>query len=210
VPWHGDVTDLKQRGFVLVYAALAVWTAVVLADLFQRLAAPRAVSAALLVITAIAVVAVPIRFASSLGAPRLAWSGSFFDAAIDRNLIAVADYLRRSAAGPDVMAIAHPVADEMLTEDITRISALSGLPVYLSRAGVLSVQNPRIAAVVRERFAALDRIDQEVDPATALAEIRNLGIRWFVVDAEHPPRWGAPEGSAAFKAGRWLVYRTDP
>ncbi len=69
VPWGGDVGELKQRGFVLVYAVLAVWTALALTGLTRQLRVSRALAGPLLGLVAVAAVAGPAWFSETLAGP---------------------------------------------------------------------------------------------------------------------------------------------
>jgi hypothetical protein len=208
-PWGGDYTELKQRGFVFVYAILALWSAFAIVSVIAACRPSRAIMAGLLCIAATAGVVIPARFAPALSQPRFTWSGQFFNTPVDRQLVAVGDRLRSEMRPDDVFAIDQPNVKESLAEDATRLSAITGIPVFVSRAAILSSRDSAMASVVRHRLDELVHLERETDVLAARAQLRRLGLRWFLVGGGRTPDWDPERQNIDFRYGEWLVYRTD-
>lgn len=206
VPWHGDVTDLKQRGFVVVYDVLAIWTALALVGIARWLQMPRLAAQPILGLIAAAAVACPAIFADALAGPHLAWAGALYGTSVDLGLVSVADYIRHNERRGDVFAMDKTDPQEVLTDDATRLSSLTGMPAFVSRAGILSDRSPTYARIIRERTKALADVNSEKDVIGATTRLNGLGVRWFLVGGGRKPMWDPDGRFASFRAGSWLVY----
>ena len=62
--------------------------------------------------------------------------------------------------------------------------------------------------MAEERYAALQAVARETQASAALARLRALGIRWYVVTDGRGPAWDRQRRLAAFANGKVAVYRT--
>ena len=206
---HGDVTDIKHRGFVLVYAALAVGCADAVVRMTAWLSQGRPTPPrVLLAAAAIASVIVPAYRASSWARPQMDWADQHYNKAVDSNLLGLAERIRELRQPGDVLAMAKPAPRELLAEDATIASSLAAVPVYVSRSGIHQLSGARLAATVADRLAWTEAFNALPTYVQAQAEARRVGIRWLLARSGET-QWD-PEGAEAFaKAGQWRLYRFD-
>jgi hypothetical protein len=142
-----------------------------------------------------------------MSAPRFAWAEICFNTAIDPALLAVAEHMRARAASGDVLALDRPDTETVLQDQATVITALTGIPAFVSRPKVYSLNSDRVAQLVRQRLLLLESVAHAGSYEAAAALLGQAGIRWYV--AARPPQWDPAGARAAFKAGAWLLFRFD-
>jgi hypothetical protein len=203
---NGDATELTHRPFVLLYAVVAVWTC---ARFVSWLAAQRGRFRAI------------SGWLSLLGAAAFAIVGSLFftvgDARWDEfhrltpGLPQAAHYIRARALPGDTLAVQglDPGPWSRAADPAVQLVSLTAVPAYLSRPYVHTVRGGAIKAIAERRYAELERVAAATTRADAASELRNLGIRWYVVPGSAGPRWDAGRRHAAFVAGQVAVYRID-
>jgi hypothetical protein len=204
VPPHGDATEFTQRPFVLVYAVFAVWTAAGFAGWLslyglrqRRVWLPLLIAAALTVMWALL---------STMGDWR--W--------VDRHEIAkglpqAASYLRSRSQPGDLLA-APGLSTSFVPADLpVQLVAMSGVPAYLSRPFIHMAYGGARAQTALPRYIALRAIERETSADTALARLRALGIRWYVVAEtdRSGPRWDPERRRAVFVDRMVAVYATQ-
>lgn len=200
-PWHGDPSDLIHRPFVLLYGACAIWTLGLLIRGVEARAWPA--------LAAVVAVAVPAMFAAAgeMAKPKFRWGE--FDAAVrvPPGLVESADFMRRNAAPGDIFAAAGLKLDYATFDLATQLCALSGMPAYLSRPYFEMIKEAPRKELVAQRFAALQKIEESADYASAMQRLAERKVRWYVVNGEGP-RWDPQRSRAAFKSGTVALYRT--
>jgi hypothetical protein len=204
---HGDPTELNQRPFILLYAVLAVWTAV--GFLRWLSAGAEASRRTWLVLLLAAGIGFPLIWphAVQLGSqPRFKWGWQYYVVEPTPGVPQAAAFMRAHAQAGDVFAAPSPGLGVTTTDTATDLVALTGMPAYLSRPYRQISRGGRRAETARERHAGLERIAGERDAATALAALRAMGIRWYVVAGDAGPLWDPQRRQAAFVAGHMTVY----
>jgi hypothetical protein len=200
-PWHGDPSDLIHRPFVLVYGACAIWTLALLIRGMETRIWPA--------LAAIVALAVPAMFAAAgeMAKPKFRWSE--FDAAVrvPAGLVEAADFMRRNAAPGDIFAAAGLKLGYATFDLSTQLCALSGMPAYLSRPYFEMIKDAPRKALVAERFAALQEVEESADYDGAMRRLAERKVRWYVVYGAGP-RWDPQRSRAAFSAGALALYRT--
>jgi hypothetical protein len=201
VPPHGDATEFTQRHFVLVYAVFAVWTAAGFAAWIDRQGgiSQRRVWLPLLVAAAFTVLWV----LSTVRDWRWAYAYK-----VAEGLPQAASYVRRHSARGDVLA-APGLSTSLVTTDVAvQLTAMSGVPAYLSRPFMLTANGGQRGQVALQRYVALRAVERETNADAALARLRSLGIRWYVV-AERDrrgPAWDPQRKRAVFVDRMVAVY----
>ena len=206
-PWHGEVTDLIHRPFVLLYAACAIWTVCLLLRVLATRAAPaRRLWPALLAAALLALPAIVAGGAEKMARPKFRWGE--FDAAapVPSGLVEAAAFLRRQAAVGDIFAAAGLSAGNATFDLSTQLCALSGMPAYLSRPHFEMIKEAPRKAVAAARLAALAEVDRLTDYAQAMQSLQRLRVQWYVVAGEKGPRWDPQRRRAAFSAGNVALY----
>jgi hypothetical protein len=122
-------------------------------------------------------------------------------------LPAAARYLRSHSHPGDALAVAGLWMGRSFMDDAVRLVGMTGIPAYLSAPFTQSTLGGR-AAEVAERHRALLRVAEETEMAAALARLRALGVRWYVVLHEDSPRWDPGRRNAVFVEGKTAVYAT--
>ncbi len=204
VPPHGDATEFTQRPFVLVYAVFAVWTAAGFAGWLslyglrqRRVWLPLLIAAALTVMWALVYTAGDWRWV--------------YRYKVAEGLPQAASYLRSRAQPGDLLA-APGLSTSFVPADLpVQLVAMSGVPAYLSRPFMHMVYGGVRAQTALPRYIALRAIERETSAETALARLRALGIRWYVVAEtdRSGPRWDPERRRAVFVDRMVAVYATQ-
>ncbi len=205
VPGHGDSTEFTQRPFVLVYAVFAVWTAAGFAGwlALQGGVRRRRVWLPLLIAAAFTVMWVLL---STVADYR--WRETH---KLAEGVPQAATYLR-SRSQPGELLATQGLDTGLVTTDLAiQLVGMTGLPAYLSRPFIhTSFGGPR-ARIAEQRYVALRAVERETSADAALARLRALGIRWYVVaeSDQRGPRWDPQRRQAAFVERMVAVYSTE-
>ena len=204
VPPHGDATEFTQRPFVLVYAVFAVWTAAGFAGWLSlhglrqcRVWLPLLIAAALTVMWALLY---------TVGDWRWVYRHQLAE-----GLPQAASYLRSRSQPGDLLA-APGLSTLFVPADLpVQLVAMSGVPAYLSRPFIHMAYGGVRAHTALARYIALRAIERETSAETALARLRALGIRWYVVAEtdRSGPRWDSERRRAVFVDRMVAVYATQ-
>jgi hypothetical protein len=206
IPWNGDATELTQRPFVLVYAVVAIWTAAVFVE--------RVSFRWMLALTGAAVVAMWPHSGLWGEAPKFSWGWNYYARAITPGLAQAAAFLRKEGKPGDEFAVQRLEPGWMPslrpgwvpTDAAVELTALSGMPAYIARPYIHIAQGGERQWVAQERYAALEAVARETQASAALARLRGLGIRWYVVMDGRGPAWDPQRLLAVFRDRRVAVY----
>jgi len=200
IPANGDPTELTQRPFVLVYAAIAVWTCAVLAERLSFRRVLCASGAALILLWP----------QSGLWSefPKFSWGWNYYARSVTPGLLQAATFLRAQGKPGDVFAAQGLQGGWVPTDIAVELTALSGMPAYLARPYIHEGQGIERHWVAQARLAALQSIARETQAAKALARLGELGVHWHVVAGDRGPAWDPDRQLAAFTQGKVAVYRT--
>ena len=212
-PFHHDATDLIQRPSVLLYAATAIWTLALLVRWLSRhgmhgagrMWQTMAIAAAL---------TLPVMWisAADLAAPKFAWARRFaaYGHLVERELLQAAAFIRGRSHPGDTLATSGLSSGYVAVDPPTVLVALSATPSYLARPWVHLFQGRARADVARTRFNALTAIEQTPDRDTALQQLREIKVRWYVATAFGAPSWDPGHRLSAFARGNIAVYDALP
>lgn len=205
---YRDPTEFTVRPFVLLYAAVAVWTVCVfvraLASRFER--GHMRAWAGLLVAS---VVALPLVWhaTGTMGRlPKFYWGWHYFSQKIEPGLVRSAAFLRQSAGRGDVFAVRGLKLGWNATDWAIQLVSLSGMAAYLAYPHAHIAEGGKRGKAALQRYTELARIDRAQSPAQAIAALRALGIDWYVVAGGEGPPWDRDRRHAAFVDGRVSVY----
>jgi hypothetical protein len=198
IPSNGDATELTQRPFVLVYAVVAIWTMAVLVERVSYRWVLGASGAAF----------VALWPHSGLWAelPKLSWGWNYYARAIAPGLAQAAAFLRKEGKPGDEFAVQRLEPGWVPTDAAVELTALSGMPAYIARPYIHIAQGGERQWVAQERYAALEALARETQASAALARLRGLGIRWYVVMDGRGPAWDPQRLLAVFRDRRVVVY----
>lgn len=204
---HRDSTEFTVRPFVLVYAAVAVWTACLLCRAFalrwpQR--APhawRTLFGASLLGVALAWPGTP-----AMGLPKFDWGWQFYPQRIDAGLTQAGRYLREHGRPGQVFAVRGLELKWAPTDPAVQLISLSGMPAYLSYTSAHAIESPSRGKIALERYAGLARLEHAPSAAAALDELRALGIDWYVVIGWSGPPWDRERRQARFFEHNVALY----
>jgi hypothetical protein len=198
IPPHGDATELTQRPFVLVYAVVAIWTVAVFVERVPfrwMLAASGAAFVALW------------PHSGLLGElPKFSWGWNYYARALTPGVVRTAAFLRKEGKPGDEFAVQGLQPGWVPTDVATELAALSGMPAYIARPYIHMAQGGERALVAQERYGALVAVARETRAPAALARLRRLGIRWYVVADGRGPAWDPERQFAVFRDRRVVVY----
>jgi len=208
-PSHQDSTDLIHRPSVLLYAAIAVWTAALFVRWLARQGKHDANRLWQTLVVA-AVLALPAMWltASDLAAPKFSWArrSASFGFPVEPGLAEAAKYVRSHSRPGEIFATSVDTKAYVTVDPATVLAALSGTPAYVARPWVHLAQGGKRAAIASERFNALLAIGRLSDRQTALQRLRALNVRWYVATAYGTPAWDPRHESADFARGNVAVY----
>lgn len=205
IPAHGDSTEFTQRPFVLVYAVFAVWTAAGVAGWLalqgglrrRRVWLPLLLAAAFTVIWILVFTVRDWR-----------WSQTYKPA---EGLAQAASYVRSRSQPGDLLATQGLDTVPVTTDLAIQLAGMTGVPAYLSRPFIHISAGGSRARIAEQRYVALRAVERETSAEAALARLRALGIRWYVVAEtdRSGPRWDPARRRAVFVDRMVAVYATQ-
>jgi hypothetical protein len=205
VPANHGVTEFTQRSFVLVYAALAIWTAAGFARWLalhggigrRQVWLPLLIGACAVVMWALL---------STVRDSRWAYSYELAE-----GLPGAATFVRARSGPGDVLAT-NDVDINFVHRDVAvELVSMTGVPAYLARPFTWINPGGERAVTALARYDALRGIARAETTEAALAGLRSLGIRWYVfVDrGRRGPRWDPERRHAVFVDRVVAVYVTQ-
>lgn len=203
-PFNNDLTEFRQRGFVLVVAVLLCWDAKWLALLVERRVAVWPLGLA-----AVAALVVTWTNVAVWKAPRMAWAQSFREMHVAPGIIAAADWLRVHSGPGTVFTVATLDPNGRLYDDATGIMGLSGDAAWVSRLPIQHVAGPVLRAAVDARMMILARLAAAPDFAIARDMLGKQGVSFYIVLGPNGPTWDPAGAQAVFRSAGCFVYRTD-
>jgi hypothetical protein len=204
VPAHGDATEFTQRPFALVYAVFAVWTAAGFAGWLalhglrqRRVWLPLLIAAALTVMWGLLYTVRDWRWAYSYK--------------VAQGLPQAASYLRSRTQAGELFAVQGLRTALATTDPAVQLVAMSGVPAYLTRPFIHIAAGGARAQIALTRYIALRAVEREASADAALARLRSLGVRWYVVAEKdgRGPRWDPERRRAVFVDRMVAVYATQ-
>ncbi len=206
VLFNGDATDLIHRPFVLLYAAVAIWTPCLLLRVLALRIDPATKVWPALVLAAIIALPAVSSGAAAMMHPKFRWGQHYAAMRVPSGLVQAAAFMRKHAAAGDVFATAGPTTAYATIDLPAQVCALSGMPAYLARPFLeMSKDGPR-RRVAATRLAQLRAIDAAPGYDAAMGMLRAIDVRWFVVAGGSGPRWDPARKRAAFVAGSVALY----
>jgi hypothetical protein len=203
IPFHGDASDFRQRGFLLVVVALLAWNA-----RWTCLLWPRPIPVRLAALAACAALVVTQGFVATWKLPRMGWSKTFVSMPISSDMQDAATWLRAHSGHGTAFAVSRPDPTADLIDDATILSGLSGDAAWLSRPA-LSVRAGGLRAFAAEhRLRTLSAAATAPSRDAAMAMLRPYRVAFYVVNAPSGPAWDPERRGAAFKASEIAIYET--
>jgi hypothetical protein len=205
-PW-GDFTEYQHRPFVVLYSAVAIWTA---ANIVRAL--PWSHTSRLWAGAGWSSVVLAAAYLSQMGnidpaSPRPAWAKPYYRTPLDFSVLAAARYIGAAAQAGDTVAVGPVEATATLVDRAAQLASLSNVPTYLARPARQAIQDARRGPVARERLAFLHRIETEVDFKVASQALRERGITWYVWLGDAGPPFDPERRHAITFYVRSPVYR---
>lgn len=202
VPPHGDATEFTQRPFVLVYAAIAVWTGAGFAAWALSRGGLRdsRVRLALAVVAALTVMGVLLYTVRDWR-----WSYRY---KVAEGLPHAAAFVRSRSAPGDLIA-AQGLNPGLVTTDLAvQLVSMTGVPAYLARPFMHTARGGIHGDAAVRRYRELGAVQREQNAIAALAALRRLGIRWYVVAESNRagPTWDPERRHAAYVDRMVAVY----
>lgn len=191
---------------MLLYAVVAIWTVAALLNWLAAQSERRAQRLWRVSLLA-AILALPLVWpqAHALAAPKFWWGWRFSGHQVEDGLPQAAAFLRRHARPGDVFAVQGLSVRWAATDAATQLGAMTGVPAYLARPSIHLTGGEREKTAL-ERHSALLRVAEEHSLSSALARLRERGIRWYVVTGAEGPRWDPERRQAVFTSGKLAIY----
>jgi hypothetical protein len=207
VPPHGDAQELTHRPFIVVYAVIAVWTVTLLANRVA-LRYPQDAVRLWTVFFAAALLGTAMMWSqvAAMGRLKAFWGRDLETYVVEEGVPQAAAFLRRNARPADIFAVSGLTLDPVITDVPTQLASLSGLSAYVARPFVQMVTPGPREQLARSRYEALVRVERAPNADSALALLRNLGIRWYAFVGADGPDWDRGRSRAVFVNGKIAVY----
>ncbi len=202
VPFHGDFSDFRQRGFPLVVVTLFCWNARWAVLLLPAIPARGAALAAC------AGLVVTLVFVGSWKAPRMDWGKSFVSYKVSPDIMAASTWLRAHEGPATVFTTAGLDANATLMDDATALMGLTGSAAWLSRPAMDVAAGGQRAAAAQERKRILGEVAQAPSLPDAMRPLRAARVAYYVVTGPVGPRWDPMRTAAAFQRPGVAVYDT--
>jgi hypothetical protein len=202
IPAHGDSTEFTQRPFVLVYAVFAVWTA---AGFTGWLAMNGGLRRRRVWLPLLIAAAVTVMWVLRCTVGDWRWAQTY---TVAEGLPQAATYLR-SRSQPGELLATQGLDTVLVTTDLAiQLVGMTGVPAYLSRPFIHISAGGSHARIAEQRYVALRAVERETSAEAALARLRGLGIRWYVVaeSDRSGPLWDPERRRAAFVDRMVAVY----
>jgi hypothetical protein len=204
---YRDSTEFTVRPFVLVYAAVAVWTVCLLYRAFAARWPQRAQQAWRAVLGASLLgVALAWQGTPAMGLPKFDWGWEFYPKRIDAGLTQAGRYLREHGRPGQVFAVRGLELKWAATDPAVQLVSLSGMPAYLSYISAHAIEAAAREKVALQRYALLARLERAPSAAAAFDELRRLGIAWYVVTGWSGPPWDRARRQASFFERNVAIY----
>jgi hypothetical protein len=205
LPSNGDMTEFKERPFVLVYAVILLWSVARLrgSSMTKSPVTPRVEVTAVAVTMAFLVAVAAAMPSYDPQTTRLGWAAKHVEQRFPDGLMAAAEFVRAHARHGDTL-----ISIDAEQTDSVALASLTGVPQYLAEGGVQWSRKDRSAhSVANERQAVL----HELAIATSRQRVNELlaeaGVRWLVIVQ---PTTSEPEALASmapdFRQGRTAVF----
>lgn len=202
-PFHGDNSEYRQRGFLLVVVALLAWNAKFLALGMPALARrPAAIGTA-------ACLGLLVTWSSvtSWKTPRTPYFLSFRSTPVAPSLVEGGAWLRAQAVPGGSFTVAAQDTSTNAADDATLLMAFSGQPAWLSRPGIHLRAGGHRAAEARRRLDVLAAVAAAPDRAEALALLCGDGVSFYAVTGNALPGWDPAGDAAAFRAPGLTIWK---
>ncbi|HYL89196.1 MAG TPA: hypothetical protein VEU32_10580 [Burkholderiales bacterium] len=200
IPADGEATELTQRPFVLVYAAVAIWT---IAVFVERLSLRWVLAASIAGFVAL------WPQSGAVGEwPKFSWGWNYYARALTPGVVQAAAYLRKEGRPGDEFAVQGLRPGWVRIDPAVELAALSGMPAYIARPYIHTLRGGERELAAYERQAVLEAVELETRPDAALAHLGASGVNWYVVTAGAGPGWDPERRLAAFSQGEVAVYRS--
>jgi hypothetical protein len=212
VPIGDDVTEFRHRPTPLLVTVFAVWTVRFAAIALMRNAMPLRRSWAIAAMTGLVGLALLVQY-ESVGAakrPRMKWARVAYGTHIPIDLLRVAPQLSKSATQSSRFAVANKPTEGAAEDDASYLTALSGVPAYISYTRFLkSPVNTWRESTRLERLAVLGRLRR----ASTLDELRTLmraaRITHYVVTGPEDAAFDPKRIGATARVGEFAVYEAS-
>jgi hypothetical protein len=199
----GDPFEYKHRAFVLLYVVILIWTTVLALPYLSRLLGEkilfRVEKLFLVIITVIT--CLNLNSFLNLDKPKFLCGKQYVDTPISKDLINSAEFMRHHSCSSDV-AVIYPIdIQARAAEDATRFSAISNVPLYLSR---YTLFNPLIA---NKRLETITKIAKSKNYSEFVELMKENGFTYFVLNTKEPPDFDKLGCKSTFQSGNWMIYR---
>jgi hypothetical protein len=207
----GMVGEYQHRPFMLVYAAAFVWTVLfvnrVVQDRPTSGRVPSRTGAVPSLLAAAAATSLWLGWRTDPARPLFDWGARSYGLRLDAGLLDAARFVRARATAGDTFALIPADRASQLDDAATRFAALSDVPAYVARAGIQMLNGESRRAVVEQRLAELQHIENSTNRGEALQQLRSMGVTFVIVLGDAGPRFDPGASQADFKTSGAAVYR---
>jgi hypothetical protein len=207
--YTSDITEYKQRHFLLLYVLVVVYTiyyavSLVPKDIVDTAIFKRTVAAGA---ACILVGVVALNWGANPARPSvvaMSWASFAHNQPTTPGLLDSAAYIKAHASPGDVMVIGKPSVGPAQGTAIIDLISLTGVPAYAARARM--TKSLCIQYILQNRLSVLKTLSAMDNWPDAQRFLQANGIRWVAFPAGGHPNWDTGLKAAAFSSKGMSVY----
>jgi len=177
----GDVTEFKHRSFPLLYSVFLLWSIISISRLsLERLKRHSALLKPALIAFIVGVVGISFISHPLPWIPIFAWGRTYYGAAVEKDLVSAALFVRARRGPTNVVALLPTEPDSIFFDRGTIFASLADTPIFLARYPIQKLQGKRRGLVADERMKFLNAIDLSNHNCGSIRMLARHRITWLV------------------------------
>ena len=209
--YTSDITEYKQRHFLLLYVLVVVYTiyyavSLVPKDIVDTAIFRRTVAAGA---TCILVGVVALNWGTNPARPSvvaMSWASFAHNQSTTPGLLDSAAYIKAHASPGDVMVIGKPSVGPAQETAIIDLISLTGVPAYLARTEIRMKKSQCVRDILQKRIGVLQTLSVIDNWPEAQKFLQTNGIRWVAFPSGGHPKWDTGLKAAAFSSKGMSIY----
>jgi hypothetical protein len=199
--WWSDITELRQRAFVLVVVVLYCWNAKWLGLWLSRYDFRR-----LTAVAACAALPITVFYVADWKAPKCSWMIPYVNTQMPLPMLAAANWLHSVGRPGDTFATANVNPNDTFTDVEAQMVGVSGMPGWVAMPKFEAGGGVERAAIVQQRINVLARAAVMANEGDLEQLMRDAHVSYYIVSTPGQPAWDPAHTHAAFRANDVAVY----
>lgn len=209
--YTSDITEYKQRHFLLFYVLVVLYTITYTVSLVSKDIAESVIFKMALVagLICILVGVVALNWDDNPARPSgvaASWASFAHNQSTAPGLLDSAAYIKAHTSPSDVIVIGKPYIGTVQETTMIHLITLTGVPAYLARTEIRMKKSQCVRDILLNRLSVLQTLSDMENWTEAQKFLRANGIRWVVYPASGYPKWDTGLKMAAFSSKGMSVY----